>query len=91
MAALGVGRRSGDNAEHEGAVSRIIAEWVCAGLGQTFMNAVMNRWVLITGLYFLYLETFKATDPLDELYLDERMLFKWILPNKSVMLCSGPM
>jgi hypothetical protein len=41
-------------------------------------------------LYFLYLETFKATDPLDELCLDGRILFKWIVPNESVLLCSGP-
>ena len=46
MAALGGGRSwscpSGDNAEHKGAVSRIIAERVCVGLGAEVVNAVMN-------------------------------------------------
>ena len=52
------------------------------------MNAEMNLLVLITGLYFLYLQIFKATDPLDELYLDGMILLKGILLNNVVMLCS---
>jgi len=37
----------------------IRAEWVCVGLGHTFVNAVMNLWVLITGLYLLSKNTNK--------------------------------